>query len=135
MRYSRPTVYTYVPNFVRIGLLCRPRAAKKNNFCHFCISAFSGVAIWQQSEKVEQGCTTTTLPLSNASKSFLYSNAFMAKSSEQSVTFKSATNRHVFGRLGGGSGDIRGPSPTKLGMVIEHLEHVVAPQKLLGSDA
>ena len=94
---------------------------KKNNFCHFCISAFSGVAIWQQSEKVEQGCTTTTLPLSNASKSFLYSNAFMAKSSEQSVTFKSATNRHVFGRLGGGSGDIRGPSPTKLGMVIEHL--------------
>ena len=31
-------------------------------------SAFSGVANWQQSEKVEQGCTTTNLPLSNVIK-------------------------------------------------------------------
>ena len=26
--YSRPTVYAYVPNFVSIGLFCRPVAAK-----------------------------------------------------------------------------------------------------------
>ena len=34
----------------------------------FWISAFSGVAIWQQSEKVEHGYTTTNLPLSNGIK-------------------------------------------------------------------
>ena len=41
-----------------------------------------------------------------ASKSFLYSNAFMAKSGAQSLTFKSVTDRqkklNVFGRPGGG---------------------------------
>jgi len=31
-------------------------------------SAFSGVASWQQSVKVEHGCTTTNLPLSNGVK-------------------------------------------------------------------
>ena len=38
---------------------------KTPNFCRFWTSAFSGVANWQQSEKVEHGCTTTNLPLSN----------------------------------------------------------------------
>jgi len=80
------------------------------------------------------------LPLSN-DKSFLYSNAFMAKSGAQSLTFKSVTNRQTnkqidektqrFCRPGGG----RNPSPTKLGMIIEVLDHVLAPLKLLGSDA
>ena len=43
-----------------------------------------------------------------ASKSFLYSNAFMAKSGAQTVTFKCVTNRltnkklNAFGRSGGG---------------------------------
>ena len=66
----------------------------------------------------------------------------MAKSGAQSLTFKSMTNRqtnketdrqklNVFGCPGGG----RNPSPTKLGMVIEDLEYVLAPVKLLGSDA
>jgi len=32
--YSRPAVYTYVPNFVSIGLICRPLAEKNPNFCH-----------------------------------------------------------------------------------------------------
>ena len=53
----RPTVYVYVPNFVSIGLLCRPLLTKTPNFCHFWISAFSGVANWQLSQKVEHGCT------------------------------------------------------------------------------
>jgi len=43
-------------------------AAKNSNFCHFWTSAFSGVANWQQSEKVEHRCTTTNLPLSNGIK-------------------------------------------------------------------
>ena len=37
-------------------------------FAIFWTSAFSGVANCQQSEKVEQGCTTTNLPLSNGFK-------------------------------------------------------------------
>ena len=72
MCYSRPTVYAYVPNFVSIGLFCRPLAAKKTYFLSifaiFWTSAFSVVANWQQSDKVEHGCTTTNLPLSNGIK-------------------------------------------------------------------
>jgi len=37
-------------------------------FAVFWTSAFSGVANWQQSEKVEHGCTTTNLPLSKGIK-------------------------------------------------------------------
>ena len=98
-------------------------------------SAFCGDVSWQRSEKVEHGCTTTSV-----STSFLYSNAFMTKSGAQSLTFKSVTNRqidkqtdkklNVFRRPGGG----RNPIPMKLGTVIEDLEHVLAPLKLLGSD-
>jgi len=38
---------------------------KPSIFAVFWTSAFSGVACWQQSEKVGHGCTTTNLPLSN----------------------------------------------------------------------
>ena len=65
----------------------------------------------------------------------------MAKSGAQSLTFKSVTNKqtnkqtdkklNVFGHPGGGYN----PSPTKLGMMIEDLEHVLAPQNIWGSDA
>jgi len=58
-------VYAYVPYFVSIGLFCRPLAAKNPNFVVFWTSAFSGVASWHQSEKVEHEYTTTNLPLSN----------------------------------------------------------------------
>ena len=37
-------------------------------FAIFWTSAFSVVANWQQSDKVEHGCTTTNLPLSNGIK-------------------------------------------------------------------
>jgi len=63
--YSRPTVYAYLPNFVSIGFYCRPLLVKTPIFAVFWTSAFSGVADWQQSEKIEHGCTTTNLPLSN----------------------------------------------------------------------
>ena len=52
-------MYAYLPNFVSIGLFCRPLLAKNPNFCRFWTSAISVVANWQQSEKVEHGCTTT----------------------------------------------------------------------------
>ena len=54
-------MYVHVPNFVLIGLFCRPLAAKTPNFGR-------GVANWQQSEEVEHGCTTTNLPLANGIK-------------------------------------------------------------------
>jgi len=57
-----------VPNFVSIGLFCRPLLEKTPIFAVFWTSAFSVVANWQHSDKVEQGCTTTNLPLSNGIK-------------------------------------------------------------------
>ena len=61
-----------MPNFVSIGLFCRPLAAKNPQFLPifaiFWTSAFSVVANWQQSDKVEYGCTTTNLPLPNGIK-------------------------------------------------------------------
>jgi len=57
-----------MPNFVSIGLFCRLCWRKTQIFAGFWTSAFSGVANWQQSEKVEHVCTTTNLPLSNGVK-------------------------------------------------------------------
>ena len=85
-------------------------------FVVFWTSAFSDVANWQQSDKVEHGAQLQTFPYPMASKSFLYSNTFMAKSGAQTLTFKSVTNKQtnrqtdrqtdkkldVFGHPGGG---------------------------------
>ena len=92
--YSRPTVYAYVPNFVSIGLFCRPLLAKNPNFDVFWTSAFSVVANWQQSE-LNTCAQLQTFPYPTASKSFLYSNAFMAKSGAQSLTFKSVKDKQA----------------------------------------
>jgi len=66
---------------------------KPQSLPFFWTSAFSGVANWQQSEKVEHGAQLQTFPYPTVSKSFLYSQAFMAKSGAKSLTFKSVTNR------------------------------------------
>jgi len=64
--YSRPTVYAYVPNFVWIGFYLSPSVGENHQFLpFFWTSAFSVVANWQQSDKVEHECTTTNLPLCN----------------------------------------------------------------------
>jgi len=62
--------------------------------------------------KLNTGAQLQTVPYPTASKLFLYSNAFMAKSGAQSLTFKSVTDRqtdkqtdkklNVFGHPGGG---------------------------------
>ena len=91
MFYSRHTVYAYVPNFVSIGLFCRPVAAKKNNFCQFL--RFFGLRhlvlspIGNNLTKLNTGAQLQTFPYPTASKSFLYANAFMAKSGAQSLTY------------------------------------------------
>jgi len=131
--YSTPTVYAYVPNFVAIGLFCRPLLAQNPNFCRFWTSAFSaysGVAIWQRSDKVEHGCTTTHLPLSNGIKIVSVLQRHHGKightisdvQERDEQTDKETKKLNVFGRPGCGCN----PSPTKLGAVIEDLEHVLA---------
>jgi len=47
-----------------VALCCR----KTPIFAVFWTSAFSGVANWQQAEKLEHECTTTNLPPSNGIK-------------------------------------------------------------------
>jgi len=61
-------VHAYLPNLVSIGLFCHPLLAKKTIFAVFWTSAFSDVASWQQSKKVEHGCISTNLPLPNGIK-------------------------------------------------------------------
>jgi len=93
---------------------------KKQFLPHFAIfwtSTFSDVASWQQSEKIDHGCTTTNLPLQTfsyptVSKPFLYSNAFMAKSGAQSLTFTSVTNKQ--GRQTKNSTFLAAPSAGKI---------------------
>jgi len=48
--------------------LCRQKRTILPYFAIFWTSAFCGVANLQQSEKLEHGCTTTNLPLSNGIK-------------------------------------------------------------------
>jgi len=132
----------YVANFVSIGLFCWPLAAKKPILPVFGLTAFSGVANWHQSEKVEHRCTTTNLPLPNGIKIVSVLQRLHGEIGRTTLTFKSVTDRqtdrqtdrpklNVYGRPGGAWN----PSPTKLGMVIEDLAHVLAPLKHLGSDA
>jgi len=45
--------------------------------------------------KLNTGAQQQTFPYPTASKSFLYSNAFMAKSGAQTLTFKSMTDKQT----------------------------------------
>jgi len=71
--------HTVLPMMAKFGVLClrlrakfrldrfilSPSVGENPIFAVFWTSAFSDVVDWQQSEKVEHGCTTTNLPLSN----------------------------------------------------------------------
>jgi len=46
-------------------------------------------------KKLNTGAQLQTFPYPTVSKSFLYSNAFMAKSGAQTLTFKSMTNKQT----------------------------------------
>ena len=99
MCYSRPAVYAYVPNFVSIGLFCRPLAAKNPNFLPifaiFWTSAFCGVANWQQSDKVEHGRTTTNFPLPNGIKIVSVLQRLHGEIGLTTLTFKSVTDKQT----------------------------------------
>jgi len=68
--YSRPTVYVYTVKFFldRFILSYCMWRRKTAIFAVFWTSAFSDVASWHQSQKVQHGCTTTNLPLSKGIK-------------------------------------------------------------------
>ena len=132
MCYTRPVVYAYVPNSVWIGLFCRPLVAKNLNFCRV-LDFGSDVNSWRQSEKVERGCTTTNLPLSNDIKivSVLQRlHGEIGRKSSDVQTRDEQTDRQTKN-----STFLASPaSPTKLGIVIENLKQVLAPLKHLGYD-
>ena len=58
-------VHAYLSNYVLIGLFCRPLVAKNHTFS--CFLEFGLVRCRQLAaiEKVDHGCTTTNLSLSN----------------------------------------------------------------------
>ena len=86
MCYSRPTVYAYVPNFVSIGLFCRPMAAKKTQLLPYFRLRHSVVSpVGSNLRKLSTGAQLQTFPYPTVSKSFLYSNTFMAKSGAQTL--------------------------------------------------
>ena len=60
--------YTLTCQILSRSVYSAPSGGERPQFCRFWTSAFSGVDIWQQSEKDEGGCTTTNLPLSNGIK-------------------------------------------------------------------
>ena len=92
--YSRPAVYAYVTKFRLDRFILSPSVGEKPNFCrffglqHLVLSPFGNSLT-----KLNTGAQLQTFPYPTASKVFLYSNAFMAKSRVQSLTFKSVTNR------------------------------------------
>jgi len=90
----RSVQIAYTPNLVSIGLFCRLLLAKNPNFCRFFgLQHLVLLPIGRSLRKLNTGAQLQTFPYPTASKSFLYSNAFMAKSSAQSLTFKSVTNK------------------------------------------
>jgi len=67
------------------------RQRKKTNLCRFLDIGMSTVG--GNLSKLNTGAQLQTFPYLTASIPFLYSNAFMAKSGEQTLTFKSVTDR------------------------------------------
>ena len=93
MCYSGPTVHVYVSKFVSIGLFCRPLAAKKQFLPFFGLRHLVMSTVGGNLRKLNTGAQLQTFPYPTASQSFLFSNVFLAKSSAQTLTFKSVTDR------------------------------------------
>ena len=92
-------MHVYLRNFVSIALFCRLVAAKSPNFCRFL--TFFGLRHLVMSpivislRQLSMRPQLQTFPYPTASKSFLYSKAFMAKSGAQTLTFKSVTDKQT----------------------------------------
>ena len=137
MCYSRAAVYAYVPNSVSIGLFCRPLAAKTPNFCSFFGLQHLVVSpIGSSLRKLDTSAQLQTFPYPTVSKLFLYSNAFMAKSIAQSMTFKSVTDRQTDRQKSQRFWPPRRRVQSELHQTWHgdmDLEHVLGSRKLLGA--
>jgi len=141
--YSRPMVYVYLRNFVSIGysvVLWRRKTPIFAGFAVFWTSAFSSAASWHAAvweswarvhnyepspnQQYQNRFSTQTPSWRNRAHNLWRSKAWRT----DRQTNKQKIN--VFGCPGGGWNS----RPTKLGTVIEDLEHVLvlAPLKLLG---
>jgi len=132
-----------------------PLTAKNSNFCAFFGQrserwspqnvAFCGLRhfvvspVGSNLRILNTGAQPKTFPYPMASKSFLYSNAFMTKSGHKFWHSRAwRTNRQTNNKQTKNSTFLIAPdggwnpNPTKLGIVIEDLEHVLPPLKLLG---
>jgi len=76
-------------------ILSPPGGKKPQIFLLFGIRHFEMSAVGSNLRKLIMGAQLQTFPYPTISKSFLYSNAFMAKSGVQSLTFKSMMNRQI----------------------------------------
>ena len=127
------------PNLISIGLFCRPLYRPKTsfglwNFVH--VSPVRG-----NLRKLNTSAQLQTFPYPMASKSFLYSNAFKAKWGAQYLTFKSVTNKQTdkqtnikTQRFWPPRRRMKSEPHQTWCMVIEDLEHVLAPWELFGPD-
>jgi len=96
-----------------MGLFYRPLAAKTPIFAVFLNLAFSDVDSWRQPKKVEHGCTTTNLPLSNGIKIIsvlqrLHGESWRTNSDVQKRDGQTKQNSTFFATRA--AGEIRAPS-------------------------
>ena len=71
-----------------------PSGGEKPQFCHlFGFRHLVMSTVGGNLRKLNTGAQLQTFPYQTASKSFLFSNVLMAKSGEQTLTFKSVTDR------------------------------------------
>ena len=124
-----------MPNLDPIGLFSCPWDAEN---CQFCRILNVHMLWWRylagNGESRTRVHNYKPSPIQRHQNRFLYSNDIWTKSLAQTMSFNNVTDRqtdrqtkelNVFASPGGA----RSPSPTKLGMVIEDLEHVLAPPK------
>jgi len=84
-------------NFRLDRFILSPSGGEKPQFLpFFWTSVYLVVSLFGSSlRKLKMGAQLQTFPYPKASKSFLYPNAFMAKSSKQTLKFKSVTDRQT----------------------------------------
>ena len=80
----------------QISCILAPSGGENPNFCRFFGLRHLVVSPYGCSlRKLNTGAQLQTFPYPRTSKTFLYSNDFMAKSGAQSLTFKSVTNKQT----------------------------------------
>ena len=123
-----------MPNLISIVSICRIWGQKIPNFTFFKFVNMPWLRPALQScrDKVERGCISMNIPLSNDTKIV---SAFMAKLRSQTLSYKNVMElpKHIE-LFAPPSGELS-PTPTKLGLVIEVSVHRSHLQNMFASDA